>query len=61
MAVVTELTSCISKDSESLKQLMQNMQDLWATARTLPATMQEVSSQCAEHAAHDDDGMSDHL
>lgn len=47
--IVTELVSCVSKDAAGLKLLIKQMQDLWATAQTLPATMSEIGKQCSKH------------
>lgn len=41
--------TCVSKDAAGLKLLIKQMQDLWATAQTLPATMSEIGKQCSKH------------
>ncbi|XP_034237541.1 uncharacterized protein LOC117642977 [Thrips palmi] len=44
--ILNDMASCVVKDVTTLQNLIEEMEDLWDTARTMPSAIKDVANRC---------------
>lgn len=52
--ILNNMASCITKDVSTLKNLINEMEDLWETAKDMPSAIKDVAARCSAEQGKDD-------